>query len=62
MEWEVIESRLRYLLENGRRTELRGALLMLNVVDIAQFMETIVAILKKDEFKDFFKQALALIK
>ena len=41
MEWEVIESRLRYLLENGRRTELRGALLMLNVVDIAQFMQTL---------------------
>ena len=41
MEWEVIESRLRYLLENGRRTELRGALLMLNVVDIAQFMQAL---------------------
>ena len=39
MEWEMIESRLNYLLENGRRFELRGALLMLNVVDIAQFME-----------------------
>ena len=39
MEWEIIESRLKYLLENGRRIELRGALLMLNVVDIAQFME-----------------------
>ena len=39
MEWEIIESRLNHLLENNRRTELRGALLMLNVVDIAQFME-----------------------
>ena len=39
MEWEVIESRLKYLLENNRRIELRGALLMLNVVDIAQFMQ-----------------------
>ena len=41
MEWEVIESRLKYLLENGRRIELRGALLMLNVVDIAQFLQTL---------------------
>ena len=41
MEWEVIESRLKYLLENNRRIELRGALLMLNVVDIAQFMQTL---------------------
>lgn len=39
MEWEIIESRLLHLIENGRRNELRGALLMLNVVDIAQFME-----------------------
>ena len=39
MDWEIIQSRLMHLIENGRRNELRGALLMLNVVDIAQFME-----------------------
>ena len=38
MEWEIIQSRLMHLIEGGRRNELRGALLMLNVVDIAQFM------------------------
>lgn len=31
-------------------------------MDIAQFMECIVAILKKEEFKDFFKEASKLIK
>lgn len=31
-------------------------------MDIAQFMECIVAILKKEEFKDFFREASKLIK
>ena len=41
MEWEKIEEKLRQLVESGRHGELRGALMMLNVVDIAQFMETL---------------------
>lgn len=39
MDWEIIRSRLMHLIESNRRNELRGALLMLNVVDIAQFMK-----------------------
>ncbi len=39
MEWEIIRSRLMHLIDNNRRSELRGALLMLNVVDIAQLMK-----------------------
>lgn len=31
-------------------------------LEINDFMALLIAILKKDEFKDFFKQALALIK
>ncbi len=62
MEWEVIESRLKHLLENNRITELRGALSMLNVVDIAQFMENLESdkrlmvfrILPKDISADVF--------
>ncbi len=41
LEWEKIEAKLTELLEAGRHGELRGALMMLNVVDIAQFMETL---------------------
>ncbi len=41
MEWEAIEKRLNTLLENGRHGELRGAMMMLNEVDIAQYMETL---------------------
>ncbi|MBQ2957752.1 MAG: magnesium transporter [Clostridia bacterium] len=41
MDWEIIHSRLMHLIEGGRRTELRGALMMLNVVDIAQFMQSL---------------------
>ena len=62
MEWEIIQSRLMHLLENNRRTELRGALLMLNVVDIAQFMRelegqrllTVFRILPKDISAEVF--------
>ncbi|MBR1584623.1 MAG: magnesium transporter [Clostridia bacterium] len=39
MEWEAIQKRLNTLLENGRHGELRGAMMMLNEVDIAQYME-----------------------
>ncbi len=39
MDWEIIRSRLLHLIDGNRRNELRGALLMLNVVDIAQFMK-----------------------
>ena len=38
MEWEMVEKRLTSLLDNNRHGELRGALMMLNPVDIAQFM------------------------
>ena len=41
MEWERIEEKLNQLVESGRHGELRGALMMLNVVDIAQFMSTL---------------------
>ena len=39
MDQEVMFGRLRKLVDNNKKNELRGALLMLNVVDIAQFME-----------------------
>ncbi len=62
MEWEAIESRLNKLLEAGRHGELRGAMMMLNVVDIAQYMETldreklllVFRILPKDISADVF--------
>ena len=62
MEWEAIEKRLNDFLEKGRRGELRGALMMLNVVDIAQYMEnldrekllTVFRILPKDISADVF--------
>ena len=62
MDWETISGRLNKLLEDGRRSELRGALLMLNVVDIAQFMESlpkdqlllVFRILPKDISADVF--------
>lgn len=41
MEWEAIEKRLNNLLSSGRHGELRGAMMMLNEVDIAQYMETL---------------------
>ena len=39
MDREIIHSRLMKLVEENKKNELRGALLMLNVVDIAEFME-----------------------
>lgn len=41
MDHEIIHARLMQLVDNNKRNELRGALLMLNVVDIAQFMESL---------------------
>ena len=62
MEWEAIEKRLNDLLEKGRHGELRGAMMMLNEVDIAQYMETldkdklllVFRILPKDISADVF--------
>ena len=41
MEWSQIMERLHKLLDSGRHGELRGALMMLSPVDIAQFLETL---------------------
>ena len=62
MEWAAIEKRLNSLLEAGRHGELRGAMMMLNEVDIAQYMETlnkeqlllVFRILPKDISADVF--------
>lgn len=62
MDWEKILERLKTLLENGRHSELRGALRMLNIVDIAQFLEEldnnnrllVFRILPKDISADVF--------
>ena len=62
MEWEAIQKRLNDLLEKGRHGELRGAMMMLNEVDIAQYMETldkeklllVFRILPKDISADVF--------
>ncbi len=51
MEWEAIESRLNTLLNAGRHGELRGAMMMLNEVDIAQYMES----LDKDKLMVVFR-------
>ena len=62
MEWEAIQKRLNDLLEKGRHGELRGAMMMLNEVDIAQYMEgldkekllLVFRILPKDISADVF--------
>ena len=62
MEWDAIQERLNTLLEKGRHGELRGAMMMLNEVDIAQYMETldkdklllVFRILPKDISADVF--------
>ena len=41
MEWEKMVERLTALLNAGKHSELRGALMMLNEVDIAHFMESL---------------------
>lgn len=62
MEWEAIKKRLDSLLAPGKHGELRGAMMMLNEVDIAQYMETldkeqllhVFRILPKDISSDVF--------
>ena len=41
MDWEIIETRLNGLLDAGRHSELRGALLMLPEADIAQYLSSL---------------------
>ena len=41
MDFERIKSRLDALLEAGKKAELRGAMNMLNEVDIAEYLETL---------------------
>jgi len=43
MDWEIIETRLNTLLEAGRRSELRGALLMLPEVDVGHYLSSLEA-------------------
>ncbi len=62
MEWEAIKNRLDSLLAPGKHGELRGAMMVLNEVDIAQYMETldkeqllhVFRILPKDISSDVF--------
>ena len=62
MEFERIKTRLDHLLESQRHGELRGALMMLNEVDIAEYMQTldkdkllmVFRILPKDISSDVF--------
>lgn len=62
LEWERIESKLLALLEENRHGQLRGALMMLNAVDIANFMKQLdpekmlllFRILPKDASADVF--------
>ena len=62
MEWEKVQERLNALLNANRHSELRGALMMLNPVDIAQFMEEldrdklllVFRVLPKDVSADVF--------
>ena len=60
MEWEKMVERLTALLNAGKHSELRGALMMLNEVDIAHFMESLdkeklllcFDVLSGDDFQD----------
>ena len=62
MDWETIEARLLSLLNENRHGQLRGALMMLNPVDIASFMKQLdpekllllFRILPKDVSADVF--------
>ncbi len=62
LEWNRIEEKLRALLAEGRHGQLRGALMMLNPVDIAEFMQgldpeqrlLLFRILPKDASADVF--------
>ena len=62
MEWSQIANKLQQLLDSGRHSELRGALMVLSPVDIAQFLESldpekmllVFRILPKDISADVF--------
>lgn len=62
MDYEVLSEKLDRLLERGRMGELRGALSMLNEVDIAEYMESlpndkllmVFRLLNKDSAADVF--------
>ncbi len=62
MEWERIEEKLNRLLAEGRHGQLRGALMMLNPVDIANYMKQLdpekllllFRVLPKDSSADVF--------
>lgn len=62
MDWEKVQTRLDSLLASQRHSELRGALMMLNEVDIAEYMQTldkdkllmVFRILPKDISSDVF--------
>lgn len=62
MDWDRIKARLDRLLESGRHGELRGALMMLNEVDIAEYLKEldpekmlmVFRILPKDVSSDVF--------
>ena len=62
MEWERIEARLDQLMEEKRHGQMRGALMMINPVDIAEYMKKLDAekllllfrILPKDVSADVF--------
>lgn len=41
MNWELISQRLNEMLAAGRHSQLRGAIMMLNSADIAQYIETL---------------------
>ena len=41
MSWDRIKERLDQLLNSNRHGELRGALMMLNEVDIAEYLSTL---------------------
>lgn len=43
MDWEVIKNKLDTLLAQGRHSQLRGALMMLNPVDVASYMKDLDA-------------------
>lgn len=43
MDWEVIKNKLDALLAQGRHSQLRGALMMLNPVDVASYMKDLDA-------------------
>ena len=47
MDFERIKAKLDALLDAGRKAELRGALTMLNEVDIAEYLQTVERCVKR---------------